>query len=50
MGCLLAVTVAVRRQEEHSVPHCLRCGCPCLRMKRMQKKVSRFVFLDVFID
>lgn len=30
MGCLLAVTVAVRRQEEHSVPPCLGRGASVL--------------------
>lgn len=49
MGCLLIVTVAVRRQEEHSVPHHLGCGCQCLRMKGVQKNVSRFVFLEVLL-
>lgn len=48
MGCLLAVTVAVRRQEEHSVPRCLGFGCQCLRMKGLQKKISRFVVLELF--
>lgn len=48
MGCVLAVTVAVRRQEKRSVPHCLGCASHCLRRKVGQQNIGSFVFLEIF--